>query len=96
MRGLGKMLNLKNLVDYKDEILKAEIGALLFNLGKTHIGFSFWQDHFQNLSEKFKWSSYKEYFKDHFDKEIEEVSPALKGFFDNIEININMQYSNSK
>ncbi|HCE32389.1 MAG TPA: CRISPR-associated protein Csx11, partial [Fusobacterium sp.] len=25
MRGLGKMLNLKNLVDYKDEILKAEI-----------------------------------------------------------------------
>jgi hypothetical protein len=27
------------LKQYKDEILKAEIGALLFNLGKTHIGF---------------------------------------------------------
>jgi len=32
-------LNLENLKNYKDEILKAEIGALLFNLGKTHIGF---------------------------------------------------------
>jgi len=32
-------LNLQNLENYRDEILKAEIGALLFNLGKTHIGF---------------------------------------------------------
>lgn len=32
-------LNLGNLVSYRNEILKAEIGALLFNLGKTHIGF---------------------------------------------------------
>jgi len=32
-------LNLHNLKNYRDEILKAEIGALLFNLGKTHIGF---------------------------------------------------------
>ena len=38
---MGKMsgLNLNRLIQYKDEILKAEIGALLFNLGKTHIGF---------------------------------------------------------
>jgi len=48
------MLNLKNLVDYKDEILKAEIGALLFNLGKTHIGF--WKEF--NVD--------KEYFKSKF------------------------------
>jgi CRISPR-associated Csx11 family protein len=31
-------LNLENLKKYEDEILKAEIGALLFNLGKTHVG----------------------------------------------------------
>ena len=33
------MLALDDLKKYKDEILKAEIGAILFNLGKTHIGF---------------------------------------------------------
>ena len=32
-------MNLQNLKDNRDEILKAEIGSLLFNLGKTHIGF---------------------------------------------------------
>jgi len=32
-------LNLDKLKEYKDEILKVEIGSLLFNLGKTHIGF---------------------------------------------------------
>lgn len=37
MSGTG--LDLNRLKQYRDEILKAEIGALLFNLGKTHIGF---------------------------------------------------------
>ncbi|HSH35975.1 CRISPR-associated protein Csx11, partial [Schnuerera sp.] len=32
-------LNLKNLKENSKEILKAETGTLLFNLGKTHIGF---------------------------------------------------------
>ena len=32
-------LDLNKLKQYKDEILKVEIGALLFNFGKTHIGF---------------------------------------------------------
>lgn len=32
-------LNLQNLKENSKEILKSEIGALLFNLGKTHIGF---------------------------------------------------------
>lgn len=32
-------LDLENLKKNKNEILKAEIGSLLFNLGKTHIGF---------------------------------------------------------
>ncbi|ADD02615.1 CRISPR-associated protein, Csx11 family [Thermoanaerobacter italicus Ab9] len=55
-------LNLENLKKYKDEILKAEIGALLFNLGKTHIGFwhekngqNYWNINFGiNDEEKFK------------------------------------------
>ncbi|WP_028949862.1 CRISPR-associated protein Csx11 [Sulfurihydrogenibium subterraneum] len=33
------MSGLDRIKNNKDEILKAEIGALLFNLGKTHIGF---------------------------------------------------------
>lgn len=32
-------LRIKELKDKREEIIKAEIGALLFNLGKTHIGF---------------------------------------------------------
>jgi CRISPR-associated Csx11 family protein len=63
MRGLGKMSKLKNLVDYKDEILKAEIGALLFNLGKTHIGF--WRKDVDKKLVKSKlgyfFTSYKNY-----------------------------------
>ncbi len=40
MSGTG--LDLNRLKQYRNEILKAEIGALLFNLGKTHIGF--WEE----------------------------------------------------
>ncbi|NSW90414.1 MAG: CRISPR-associated protein Csx11 [Firmicutes bacterium] len=32
-------LNINNLFNKRIEVIKAEIGALLFNLGKTHIGF---------------------------------------------------------
>ena len=32
-------LNIDTLKNNREEILKAEIGTLLFNLGKTHIGF---------------------------------------------------------
>jgi len=82
-------LNLQNLKNYRDEILKAEIGALLFNLGKTHIGFSFWRDYFQHASSGFKWSSYKDYISNnHFNIEIKGVSPELQRFFDSIIINI--------
>ncbi|PMP94146.1 MAG: CRISPR-associated protein Csx11, partial [Thermodesulfobacterium geofontis] len=31
--------DLQNLIGNREEILKAEVGSLLFNLGKTHIGF---------------------------------------------------------
>jgi hypothetical protein len=55
-------LNLENLTKHRDEILKAEIGALLFNLGKTHIGFwhekngqNYWNTNFGiDDEEKFK------------------------------------------
>ena len=53
-------LDLENLKNNKDEILKAEIGALLFNLGKTHIGISNWKQYFPYIDSKF--SSYKDYF----------------------------------
>ena len=79
---------LNNLKNYRDEILKAEIGALLFNLGKTHIGFGRWRDHFQHLQNKFKWSSYKEYYKSYFDSEVNSASQDLKNFFDNLNFNI--------
>jgi len=82
-------LNLQNLKNYKDEILKAEIGALLFNLGKTHIGFNFWRNYFQHESSNFKWSSYKDYVSNgHFNDEIKRVSPELKKFFYEITIDI--------
>ncbi len=32
-------LNISKLIDKRIDVIKAEIGALLFNLGKTHIGF---------------------------------------------------------
>ena len=68
-------LNLNNLKSHRDEILKAEIGALLFNLGKTHIGF--WRkkgdiEYFRVDDEQFKkiygyslFSKYTEYYKPH-------------------------------
>lgn len=72
-------LNLKNLEKYKMEILKAEVGALLFNLGKTHVGF--WKKkngkvYFQIDDDKFKekydykpFSDYRGYFKKNNKKE---------------------------
>ena len=36
-------LDLERLEDKRTEIIKAEIGALLFNLGKTHAGFEYWR-----------------------------------------------------
>ncbi|RMA97947.1 CRISPR-associated protein Csx11 [Hydrogenothermus marinus] len=75
----------------RDEILKAEIGSLLFNLGKTHIGF--WKKYFPNEEQKF--SSYKDYYKEnnnnesYFGKELEEINPKLKEFIFKEEVEIN-------
>ena len=55
-------LNLNELKNYKDEILKAEIGVVLFNLGKTHVGFwhkkegeNYWTSHF-NITDEDKFN----------------------------------------
>lgn len=55
-------LNLNELKNYKDEILKAEIGVVLFNMGKTHIGFwhkkegeNYWTSHF-NITDEYKFN----------------------------------------
>jgi len=76
-------LNWRNLKNNTDEILKAEIGSLLFNLGKTHIGFSFWKDFFTDYESEFKFGSYKEYYKKEFEKELNEIDPKLKEFIFN-------------
>jgi len=55
-------LNIKDLEKHREDVLKAEIGALLFNLGKTHVGFwhekngqNYWNINFGiNDEEKFK------------------------------------------
>jgi len=55
-------LNIKDLEKHTKDVLKAEIGALLFNLGKTHVGFwhekngqNYWNINFGiNDEEKFK------------------------------------------
>lgn len=81
-------LDLNNLLDKKADIIKAEIGALLFNLGKTHIGFNFWKKHFDNYSNEFKFSSYKEYVDKEFTKELESTNKGLSDFFSKLNINL--------
>ena len=72
-------LDLNKLQQYKDEILKAEIGALLFNLGKTHAGISNWKDYFPTVNSLF--SSYKDYYTPtHFETELLNVDIRLKDF----------------
>ena len=84
------MTSLNKLGQNRDEILKAEIGVLLFNLGKTHIGFSFWRDYFPHKTSEFKFSSYKDYPKSYLYNELEEISPQLKRFFKDLEINLDL------
>ena len=57
-------LDLQNLKNNRDEILKAEIGSLLFNLGKTHIGIGNWKDYFEDIEQEFE--KYKEYYQNNY------------------------------
>ncbi|EDM24321.1 CRISPR-associated protein Csx11 [Caminibacter mediatlanticus] len=80
-------LDLEKLKQYRDEILKAEIGALLFNLGKTHIGIGNWKDYFNNVQSQF--SRYKDYYQNNiFENELESISQDLKDFIINKQVKI--------
>jgi len=95
-------LNWQNLKNNRDEILKAEIGSLLFNLGKTHIGF--WKEkngevYFEidenNFKSKYEFelfTSYKKYYENnHFENELKNINQSLnlKDFIFNTNISIN-------
>lgn len=55
------MLDLECLKKHREDIFKAEIGALLFNIGKTHVGFEAWKGYFDRKIDK-KFVKYDEYF----------------------------------
>ena len=78
------MMNLNDFETYKTEILKCEIGTLLFNLGKTHVGF--WKNFFPN--EKIDFTAYTEYYeKKYFEWEISRINQELHDFIKSININ---------
>lgn len=67
-------LDLEKLKKNKTEIIKAEIGALLFNLGKTHINFKHWSDYFNINAKAFEaeygypiFTGYRDYYTDNKD-----------------------------
>lgn len=93
-------MDLVKLKDKQTEIIKAEIGSLLFNLGKTHIGF--WNNYFNIDKEGFKteygyedFSKYLNYYKKDaftskgaFRKDLERTNNELVKFFYDTEINL--------
>jgi len=96
-------MNLFELENHRIDIIKAEIGVLLFNLGKTHIGF--WKEnsqtkmttqektHFENEYGFKPFKYYKDYYeKNHFEEELDKINPELKDFFldkDKHKVNLN-------
>lgn len=84
-------MDLVELEKKRAEIIKAEIGSLLFNLGKTHIGF--WSNYFNVDKGGFKteysyeiFSGYQNYYKKAFDIDLKRVSHELVKFFYDTEI----------
>jgi len=86
------MLDIKTLKKHNSDILKAEIGALLFNMGKTHVGFKefveYFKEYFPGYQIEIKFSSYKKYYynEEYFFNELKEVSPELENFFRNLSV----------
>lgn len=71
------IMNLNNLEKYKTDILKCEIGTLLFNLGKTHVGF--WKKFFPN--ETIYFTRYRDYYEEkYFECELLKINQNLYDF----------------
>ncbi|MBB6062782.1 CRISPR-associated Csx11 family protein [Thermosipho japonicus] len=70
---------IEKILNHKEDILKAEIGALLFNIGKTHIGLNNWIKYFPNAKQKIR--RYEDYYDKLFKDEIDEVDQVFKNFF---------------
>ena len=89
------MCRITNLKLNKNEVLKAEIATLLFNLGKTHIGF--WKDFFKTNNDDFEkqfgfqpFGKYKKYFEGDnspFSVETSKIG-NLYNFFNDTQIDI--------
>src|SRR5690606_21349114 len=82
------MLNLKALENRRIDILKAEVGALLFNMGKTRAGFGPWKSYiernFPGTTVDRKFGNYSDYYAKNpaiFFNELKEVSDRLEQFF---------------
>ncbi|NLY42419.1 MAG: CRISPR-associated protein Csx11 [Clostridiaceae bacterium] len=93
------MLDLKSLKAHNSDILKAEIGALLFNMGKTHAGINNWREKFKNGSYTVQsyFSEYDEYYDGgYFYKELKNISPKLEKFFSDIKVYFSSQYLKDK
>jgi len=78
-------LDLEKLKKNKTEIIKAEIGALLFNLGKTHINFKHWSDYFNINAKAFEaeygypiFTGYRDYYTDNKDPNLSRFKEDLK------------------
>lgn len=89
------MLDLECLKKHREDIFKAEIGALLFNMGKTHVGVGNWRGYFEEHYEiDVKFNSYKDYYKKAQDNsspfllELREVSSELETFFYNLGVQL--------
>lgn len=100
-------INLKNLKKNKVEILKAEVGALLFNLGKTHVGINNWRKYFDIDEKEFErtygyepFSGYKDYFQSRngksnnrsfFEIDMDSIDGELKNFFYETDIDLSLK-----
>lgn len=93
-------MNLSELKKRRTEIIKAEIGSLLFNLGKTHMGF--WKKYFDVDEDFFQkeygystFTGYKKYYNQKgnipFKVDLENTNKQLKKFFYETEINFNFE-----
>lgn len=82
------MTDFNKLQKHKEDLLKAEIATLLFNLGKTHAGIKIWKDYFGEQEIKnfvpYIFNSYKDYFSKENKSYFEQDCP--KGLFDFINV----------